>query len=109
MREAKTTGLFVALLILVIGGAGCSREARRDRYLASGERYFQAGEFAKAELEFLNALKLDRTSLPATRRLGEMYFDRGRFTRAIPFLLQAEKQSSNDVSVLIKLGGSAPR
>ena len=58
-RPLMAAGL-IGVLVLVLG-AGCSRdpEARKQRYLESGERYLQKGQYREAQLQFRNALGVD--------------------------------------------------
>ena len=92
--------LFALALALVIG---CSSESRKARHLERGERYFQAEEFERAELEYLNALRLDPANTRATRHLGLIYFEQGKPSLAYPFLMRATETNPKDIDVRIKL------
>ena len=50
-------GILVFSLVLMVG-AGCSRQARTNRYLARAERDFHAEQYDRAEIEYLSALQL---------------------------------------------------
>src|SRR6266487_1336887 len=56
--------------VLVLGLAGCSKGSRKARHLQRGERDYVAGQYEKAEIEYLNALRLDPKSVMAVQRLG---------------------------------------
>jgi tetratricopeptide (TPR) repeat protein len=66
--------------------AGCTPAAKRARALERADRYFKAGEYDKARIEYLNVLKVDRTNRIAIRQLGVIYFEEGATVRAFPFL-----------------------
>jgi tetratricopeptide (TPR) repeat protein len=72
----------VALALL----ADCTPAARGARVLERADRYFKAGEYDKARIEYLNVLRLDRTNRTAIRQLGIIWFDEGAPVRALPFL-----------------------
>ena len=82
--------LFALALALVMG---CSSESRKARHLERGERYFRAEAFERAELEYLNALRLDPANTPATRSLALIYFEQGKPSEAYPMLMRAAETS----------------
>ena len=95
--------LAVAVCLLFAGGAGCSSKARRDRYLGRANRYFAAEQYDKAEIEYLNALRLDATNGMAIRRLGEIYFAQGKVPSAFPFLYKAVELEPDNSELRRKL------
>src|SRR5258708_4963410 len=94
--------LAAALLLSLTGG--CSKKARSGRHLQQADKYFAAGQYPKAEIEYLNTLRLDYTNARAISRLGAIYYDEGRFARSIPFLAKACQLVTNDVESHFKLG-----
>ncbi len=48
--------------ILTIAFAGCSVQARKARAIERANRYFAAGQYDAAEIDYLNALRLDRNN-----------------------------------------------
>ena len=88
--------------VLALGG-GCSKEARKARYLESGEKYFAANDFVKAEVEFLNAFRLDPTDKVLPGRLGVIYFDQGRLERAYAFLYRANEITPGSTNIALPL------
>lgn len=96
-------GLFVlgisALLI-----AGCSPEAKKAGYLSSADKYFTERDLDRAEVEYLNVLKVDRANPHAVVRLGLIYADQGRFVRSVAFLTKGRELAPEDLDVRIKLG-----
>ena len=97
------SGLTIALL-LAICGAGCSREAKKNRYLERANRYFLAEQYEKAELEYRNVLRLDPQSSLAVSRLGLISFEQGKSATAFSLLRKAEQTEPGNLEVRLKLG-----
>jgi tetratricopeptide (TPR) repeat protein len=93
-----------ALGLMILLGAGCSREARKARYLERAERNYQSSQYDKAEIEYLNVLRLDPRNETAYRRIGTIYFDQGRLPTAFQFLIRARQLDTNNFEVRLKLG-----
>lgn len=91
-------------LVLLIALAGCTKQARKARHEARGDKFYDAGQFAQAEIEYLNAAKLDPDDMHAVGRLGVIYFDEGRLVRAYPFLAKAKDLNPNDLQIRLKSG-----
>ncbi len=71
--------------------AGCSKASRATRHFERAESYLQAGERDKAEIEYLNALRLQPEDVRPVERLGRLYYEQGRFPRALAFLLRTRE------------------
>lgn len=92
------------VLLLLLAGWGCSRDPNvvKQKYLQSGNRYFENGKFKEASLMYRNALKKDMRFGEAYYRLGltELKLNRPNeaaraFTRAVelqPKSVQARDQ-----------------
>lgn len=92
---------FFALLFAV---AGCSSESSKvDAYIASADEIFLSGDYASAEIEYLNAIKLDNEQSHAFARLGAIYFDQGRPRHAAPYLRRANQLDPDNVEVGYRL------
>ena len=102
-RESRQL-VTVALGLLLLFGAGCSRESRKARHLERANRYYAAMQYDKAEIEYLSALRLDARDPVAVRRLGIIYHDQGRSPQAFMFLRKAQELDPNDLEVRLKLG-----
>ena len=90
---------FVTLLLI-----GCSSKSSNvNAYIASGEDHFLSGDYASAEIEYLNAVKLDNESSHAFARLGEIYFDQGRPRHAAPYLHRANQLDPDNIEVAYRL------
>ena len=94
--------LTVALACVVL--AGCTQQARKSRHQAKADKYFAASAYPDAEVEYLNVLKEDPSDAHAFSRLGLIYFENGRITRAYPFLKRAQELDAGNLQVRLKLG-----
>ncbi len=81
-------------LVLLVAGAGCTKEARKSRHLARGDRDFQAQRYDQAEIEYLKVLQVAPSNLQAIRRLGVIYQDEGKLLRAYSFLFRSSEQEA---------------
>jgi tetratricopeptide (TPR) repeat protein len=95
--------LLFAFSLLLFSVSGCTAKAKRARHLARADKYYASGDYLKAEVEYLNVLRLDQANAHAIRRLGTIAFDDGLFFRALPFLVRAAELSTNDVDTQVKL------
>jgi Tfp pilus assembly protein PilF len=86
-----------------LAGAGCSREAKIERYTKKADEYYKAAQYQKAEIEFLNILRLDSANLNAGKHLGLMAFDQGRIGPSFALLTQVKKRVPTDLEVRLKL------
>jgi tetratricopeptide (TPR) repeat protein len=104
MRKlTRMATVFSILMLAPVFLVGCSK-MRMARHESRGERYFEAGDFSKAEVEYLNCLHLTPGDARAITRLGMIYYEQGRFSRAYTFLSKASELSPNDLNVRVELG-----
>lgn len=96
------TGLVAGLLALA--GNSCSRQARKVRLLEQANRDFNSGQYDRAEIEYLNVLRIETGNPQAISRLGLIYVDQGRVGRAIPFLIKGRELMPDNLTVRLKLG-----
>jgi len=94
----------VAVALLVIVGTGCSPAARKARHLERANRYFDSGQYDKAEVEYMNVLLIERENSQAIGHLGLIYSEQGRLGRAAPFLLKGRELEPNNLDLRLKLG-----
>jgi tetratricopeptide (TPR) repeat protein len=94
-----------ALALLLIAGllCGCPAAIKKPRIAARADRYFKAGEYDKAKIEYLNLLRLDGRNITAYERIGLMWLEEGVPLRAIPFLLRVRELAPNNVAARSKL------
>ncbi len=96
LRFRVGLGWFGLVFLLVLAG-GCSKASRAARHFERAEAFWQAGERDKAEIEYLNVLRLEPLHARAIERLGEVYFEQGRFPRALAFLLKTRELDTNNL------------
>jgi tetratricopeptide (TPR) repeat protein len=86
MTSTRTTVRAAAALLipmLLATAAGCGgAEARKEHYLAKGEQLMAERNYAKARLEFRNAVQIDPKDATARVRAGEAAERLGNFSEA---------------------------
>ena len=93
----------LVLAIMTATLVSCTPAAKKARYAERGERYFKAGEYDKAKIEYMNVLKIDQRDAKAFARLGAMWLDEGAPLRAGGFLVKAVELTPNDIDSHLKL------
>src|SRR5207302_1124333 len=83
---------------------GCTGGPKKVRILERADRYFKAGEYDKAKVEYLSVIRLDNRDVTAFRQLGIIWLDEGAPFRAVPFLRRAVELAPQDVVARLKLG-----
>jgi pentatricopeptide repeat protein len=103
LRCSSIVTLALACFVL-LSGTACSKESRRVRYLEAADKHFAAGDYGKAEIEYLNALRLGgKPDGHIIGRLGTMYYEQGELLRAFASLSQARQLSPTNLDVQSKL------
>ena len=79
--------LFAAGLIAM---AGCSRDpnVRKQKALDSGNKYFDAGKFPEACIEYQNAIQIDPKFVAAHEKLADCFMRREMWTGAYQELMR---------------------
>ena len=93
----------IAILALVLANCSCTSEMKKSRYLAQAEKYFKAGGYDQAKIEYLKVLKVDPNNAVAYARCGAMWADEGIPLRAGAYLLKARELASKDLDNRYKL------
>ena len=83
--------------------SGCFAGAKKTRVLERADRYFKAGEYDNAKIEYLNLLRLDNQNVTAFQQLGFIWLEQGVPLRAIPFLLKVRELAPNNIPARTKL------
>ena len=98
-RKIATAALLLAVL------AGCSRdpETSKRRWLASGNKYFEKGQYAQASIMYRRALKEDMRYGEAYYRLALTDLKLGRFGDAGQALRRAVELQPENVDAHVKL------
>jgi len=89
---------------LALGTGGCSKEEVLESHLNRANEHFQSDDYAAAEIEYLNVLKVDEQSIVAISRLGIIYYDQVRLRKAFPYLARAAEVDPANLEVRYRLG-----
>jgi cellulose synthase operon protein C len=75
MSSSSNFRLVLVLGLLALVLTGCSRDpnVRKQKYFESGQRYYAAGKYREAVIQFLNATKVDSTFAAAHYQLAQSY------------------------------------
>lgn len=97
------------LLICVVALAtlvACSRNPNelKQRYLESGNRYFDHGEYRSAVIQYLNAIRIDSEFEEAHFRLAQSYLKLGIAAGAYQELTRAVDENPDDLKAQVALG-----
>src|ERR1700683_3641861 len=94
-------GFFIAALF-----TGCSRDpnVRKQKYLESGDRYFDKAKYSEAAIQYANALQLDSRFAQAHYKLGETYLKLRDGNRAVQELSRAVALAPDNYGAHIDLG-----
>lgn len=92
-----------ALLAGILASAGCTAQIRKSRYAERADRYFKAGQYDEAKIEYLKLIRVDSRSADAYARMGQMWLEEGAALRAGPFLLAALKYNPDDAESRVRL------
>ncbi len=93
----------LCLAVVITTQFGCTRDAKISRHLAKGDRYFNGGEFEKAEIEYANVIQLDPKNPAAISKMAVMFSYEGRLSLASSFLPNARRAQPNDLDVRVRL------
>jgi tetratricopeptide (TPR) repeat protein len=101
---SKLRKVCVFLAIIVALSSGCSKEARKDRYLANAARDFNAENYDRAEIEYLSVLRLSQGDATAIARLGIIYQKQAKLSQASTYLRKAVELAPGNLEVRLNLG-----
>ena len=96
----------MAISLVAAPIAGCHLPGEKSRVMERADRYFKAGEYDKAKIEYLNVLRLDRTNRIAIKQLGIIWFEEGAPLRAFPFLRATRDLDPSDFNNRTKLASA---
>lgn len=99
----RVVAVVVSLAMLSTMATGCGK-MRMARHQQRADQYFADGDYSRAEVEYLNVRKFDRTNSHAIARLSVIYYEQGRLALAYPFLTKAVGLLTNDMDLRVKLG-----
>src|SRR5437868_13029582 len=98
----------ISLPIVVAGAiaillSGCTAASKKARLNDRAEKYFKAGEYDNAKIEYLNVIKIDQADANAYARIGAMWVEEGAPLRAGAFLIKALELAPNDIGSRLNL------
>jgi len=90
-RDPCLWTLPVSLLTIcfLLFATSCSREQRAESYRERAREYFEAGDYERARLEYLNLVRALPEDPEGVRRLGMILQDQGALLQAMPVLIKA--------------------
>ena len=103
MRKLTSSLNHLLLMVVAVSLVSCSPAAKKARYLSKANKYFAAGQYDSAEIEYMNTLRVDGENAEAISRLSVIYFNQGRLSRAIPFLLKTRTLQPDNLDSRVKL------
>lgn len=103
-RNYYSVGWLLAFGLAMVLVSGCSRESRKARYLQQAGTHLEKGDYDRAEIEYLNALRLNPGDRTAIRNLGIIAYEQNRLPRAFVLLRKAQEFDPNDIEVRLRLG-----
>jgi tetratricopeptide (TPR) repeat protein len=98
----KSVLLYVTVAIGLFTLGGCIRSA--EHYRESGDKYFRAGRFAEAALQYRNAIQRDGSSLGAHYGLARTQIAQGQLRAAITTLGIVLRLQPDHEEALVSLG-----
>lgn len=102
-RRQSFAWCFLLCALVVLLGAGCTKEGRKNHYLADANRDFAAGKYDRAEIEYRRVLQLSPLEPTALAKLGLLYYDQGRPVQAFAFLKKSIELNLDDPELRLKL------
>ena len=99
----RFTALLLAASLLVAAGCGGS-EARKEKSLEKGQEFLAERDYAKARVEFRNALQIDPKNAGARAMLGEAAENLGDYEEAVRSYRQALELDPGQVRARARLG-----
>ncbi len=101
----RGTGLFLALVVVAAFASGCSSPADKAReFYDRGNSLFERGEYAKAVLEYRNALQVKGDMVRAWYALAQVYEKQGQWDRVFSTLKRVLDLDANHVGAQVTLG-----
>ena len=94
----------VILLGLAVVTGGCSKQVKRARYMARANQEFAAGQYDRAEIDYLRVIRLPPPEPLAMARLGTIFYEQGKRLQALGFLQEGVKANPADIDLRIRLG-----
>jgi tetratricopeptide (TPR) repeat protein len=93
----------VTVCTIAILLTGCTAASRKARHSEQAERFFKSGEYDKAKVEYLNAIKIDPSDAHAYAQIGAIWAEEGAPLRGGAFLVKALELAPDDTASRVNL------
>jgi tetratricopeptide (TPR) repeat protein len=109
-RPERPTGtvlglaLLLAALAILLGSCSHDPEVVKRKYLESGNRYFDKGQYRSAAIQYQNAVRVDSRFEEAHARLAQAYLRLGMWSGAYQELTRAVAENPDDLATQVALG-----
>ncbi|MFZ0771709.1 MAG: tetratricopeptide repeat protein [Candidatus Sulfotelmatobacter sp.] len=105
MSRSVVVRLFLVGFLVTALFTGCSRDpnVRKQKYLESGDRYFEKGKYREAAIQYSNALQVDSRFAQAHYQLGQTYLKLNDGNRAFQELSRAVELAPDNYRAHIDL------
>lgn len=84
--------------------AGCSKTSKLERHISRADGYFAEADYAKAEIEYRNALRLSPSNTYAMGRIGTIFLEVGQIPQAFMALARVSQLEPTNLSLRVKFG-----
>jgi len=104
MHSFRLIGILIFASLLT--ELGCNRDpnVKKQKFVESGDRYFEKGEFPEAIIEYSNAIQADPLYATAHFKLGETFLKAQRFPEAYRELQRAVDLDPGNNKAALDLG-----
>jgi len=102
MKSMDHKTIAFVLTVSLLLAAGCSRESRMQKALASAQTQARERNYAAAEIEYLRVLQLNPQQSEALAGLGGVYYAQGRWSLAVPLLVEAVRIAPDNLEARLK-------
>lgn len=84
MSRAAVVRVLLPCVLITVSFTGCSRDpnVRKQKYFASGEKYYAEGKYREAAIQYSNAAQIDPRFAEAHYQLSQTYLKLGDGVRA---------------------------
>lgn len=104
LSGGKHEPLVTLFLIFFIALQGCASEQEKaDTFIREGNAYFEKQEYAKAEIQLKNALKLTPDSVQAYHLLAQAYLKQKKAQEAFGTFLRLEQLEPDNLETKLQL------
>src|SRR5215467_10371022 len=106
MMYSPMARLFSTLILICVTLASCSRDpnVRKQKYLESGNRYFEKEKYREAAIQYSNSLQVDPNFAAAHYELARTYMKMASWTSAYDELNKTLRLDPNNLNAHLDLG-----